>query len=61
MIFVGLLDPLKGITDAIRGSFEWKGVYWEPFIFPGLIFFLICFGMSRYSMYLENKLKRGQR
>ena len=61
VIFVGLLDPLKGITDAIRGSFEWKGVYWEPFIFPGLIFFLICFGMSRYSMYLENKLKRGQR
>ncbi|MCB2137028.1 MAG: amino acid ABC transporter permease [Rhodobacteraceae bacterium] len=61
VIFVGLLDPLKGITDAIRGSFEWKGVYWEPFLFPGLLFFLICFGMSRYSMYLERKLKRDHR
>jgi general L-amino acid transport system permease protein len=61
VIFVGLLDPLKGITDAIRGSFEWKGIYWEPFLFPALIFFLICFGMSRYSMYLENKLKRDHR
>ncbi|GAB4388398.1 amino acid ABC transporter permease [Albidovulum sp.] len=61
VIFVGLLDPLKGITDAVRASTEWNGVYWEPFIFVGFLFFLICFGMSRYSMYLENKLKRDHR
>jgi len=61
VIFVGLLDPLKGITDAVRASIEWKGVYWEPYIFVGAIFFAICFSMSRYSMYLENKLKRDNR
>ncbi|MDP3338928.1 amino acid ABC transporter permease [Frigidibacter sp.] len=61
VIFVGLLDPLKGITDAVRAAIEWKGVYWEPFIFVGAIFFVFNFGMSRYSMYLENKLKRDHR
>ncbi len=61
VVFVGLLDPLKGITDAVRASTDWKGVYWEPYIFVGAIFFIICFGMSRYSMYLENKLKTDHR
>ncbi|WP_045391657.1 amino acid ABC transporter permease [Falsirhodobacter sp. alg1] len=61
VIFVGLLDPLKGITDAVRASIDWKGIYWEPYIFVGSIFFLFCFGMSRYSMYLERRLKRDHR
>lgn len=61
VVFVGLLDPLKGITDAVRAAIEWKGIYWEPYIFVGSIFFIVCFSMSRYSMYLENKLKREHR
>ncbi len=61
VIFVALLDPLKGITDAVRGSADWNGVYWEPYIFSGAIFFIFCFGMSRYSMYLERKLKTDHR
>jgi general L-amino acid transport system permease protein len=56
--FVGLFDPLKGISDFVRANFAWKGIYWEPFIFVGAIFFIICFGMSRYSMYLERRLAR---
>ena len=59
--FVGLLDPLKGVTQVVRADINWKGIYWEPYIFVGLIFFLICFGMSRYSMYLERKLKTDHR
>ena len=59
--FVGLLDPLKGITAVVRADINWKGIYWEPYIFVGAVFFVICFGMSRYSMYLENKLKRDHR
>ena len=61
VIFVGLLDPLKGITDAVRASIEWKGAYWEPYLFVGAIFWIICFSMSRYSMYLERLLKREHR
>ncbi len=55
--FVGLRDPLIGITAVVRSDSIWKGIYWEPYIFVGAIFFLVCFGMSRYSMYLERKLK----
>jgi general L-amino acid transport system permease protein len=59
--FVGLMDPLKGVTQIVRADIDWKGIYWEPYIFVGAIFFLICFGMSRYSMYLEWKLKTDHR
>ena len=59
--FVGLYDPLKAMSDSVRASFEWKGAYWEPYLFAGAIFFILCFGMSRYSLYLESKLKRDHR
>ena len=55
--FVGLMDPLRGVTTIVRADINWKGIYWEPYIFVGAIFFAACFGMSRYSMYLERKLK----
>lgn len=58
---VGLHDPLQGVTKVVRAAIEWKGIYWEPYIFVGLIFFACCFSMSRYSMYLERKLKRDHR
>ncbi|TRW97432.1 ABC transporter permease subunit [Paracoccus sp. M683] len=61
VVFVGLFDPLKGISDFVRANFAWKGIYWEPFIFVGAIFFIICFSMSRYSMYLERRLRREHR
>ena len=58
---VGLADPLQGITKIVRADINWKGVYWEPFILVGVIFFVFCFAMSRYSMYLERKLKTDHR
>ena len=57
---IGLLDPL-GLANAIRADQAWNGVYWELFIFIGFIFFIFCFSMSRYSMYLERKLQTGHR
>ncbi|MEL6235180.1 MAG: amino acid ABC transporter permease [Pseudomonadota bacterium] len=58
---IGLLDPLKGIPEAVRGSSAWQGVYWEFFAFVGLFFFVFCYGMSIYSQYLERKLKTDHR
>lgn len=55
--FVGLMDPLRGVTAIVRADINWKGIYWEPYIYVGAIFFAACYGMSRYSMYLERKLK----
>lgn len=60
VVFIGLLDPV-GLSNAIRASTDWNGVYWELFIFIGALFFIFCFGISRYSMYLERKLKTDHR
>jgi len=37
------------------------GLVWEFYVFVGLFFFIACFGMSRYSMYLERKLATDRR
>ena len=60
VVFIGLLDPI-GLSNAIRADAAWNGVYWELFIFIGLCFFIFCFSMSRYSMWLERKLHTGHR
>lgn len=59
--FVGLFDPLKQMADTIRATFAWKGAYWEPYVFTGTIFFILCFAMSRYAMYLERRLRTDHR
>ncbi|MCF6274009.1 MAG: amino acid ABC transporter permease [Rhodobacteraceae bacterium] len=53
---IGLLDPV-GLIRTIQGSAEWNGLVWELFLFVSLLFWLFCFSMSRYSMYLERKLQ----
>ncbi|MGR3541946.1 MAG: amino acid ABC transporter permease [Hasllibacter sp.] len=60
VVFIGLLDPI-GLSNAIRATTDWNGIYWELFIFIGLLFFVFCYSMSRYSMYLERKLAREHR
>lgn len=59
--FVGLLDPLVGVTAIVRSDFNWKGIYWEPYIFVAAIFFVSCYGMARYADWLERKLKTDHR
>ena len=53
---IGLLDPL-GLSNAIRADMAWNGIVWEIYGFIALLFFVFCFSMSRYSMYLERRLK----
>ena len=60
VIVIGLLDPV-GILGPIRADQNWNGIVWELYGFIALFFFIFCFGMSRYSMYLERKLQTGHR
>ena len=53
---IGLLDPV-GMITPIRADSNWNGLVWEFYVFVALFFFAFCFCMSRYSMYLEKKLK----
>jgi len=53
---IGLLDPV-GLVKTIQGHSDWNGIVWELYVFVALLFWVFTFSMSRYSMYLENKLK----
>jgi general L-amino acid transport system permease protein len=57
---IGLLDPL-GIIKPIRADTNWNGIVWELYGFVALVFFVACWGMSRYSMQLERRLRAGDR
>ncbi|MEM7524580.1 MAG: amino acid ABC transporter permease [Pseudomonadota bacterium] len=60
VIVIGLLDPI-GLAGAIRADAAWNGIVWEIYGFIALFFFVFCFGMSRYSQYLERKLATDHR
>ncbi len=53
---IGLLDPL-GLSNAIRADANWNGIVWELYGFIAAMFFVFCYAMSRYSMYLERRLQ----
>ena len=60
VVFIGLLDPI-GFSNSIRANAAWNGVYWELFVFIGAMFWISCYSMSRYSQYLERKLRTDHR
>ena len=58
VLIIGMLDPL-GIGRAALADASWAGLAREVYLFIAVFFFLCCFGMSRYSLYLEKKLHTG--
>ena len=36
---------------------KWLGMAMEGYVFAGLVFWVICYAMSRYSQNLEKKLR----
>jgi general L-amino acid transport system permease protein len=57
---IAMLDPIR-MASTIRATTEWGGIYWELYVFVGLVFFVFCFAMSRYSIWLERRLERSHR
>ena len=55
VIVIGLLD-LLGIGRAALADTKWMAQHVEVYVFIAVIFFIFCFGFSRYSLYLEKKL-----
>ena len=58
VIVIGLLDPL-GMGRAALSDSKWQGLSTEVYVFIAIFFFICCFSMSRYSLYLEKKLHTG--
>ncbi|MCJ8324750.1 MAG: amino acid ABC transporter permease [Rhizobiales bacterium] len=58
VLIIGLLDPL-GIGQAAIADVKWIALSNELYVFIAIFFFIFCFSMSRYSLYLERKLHTG--
>ncbi len=58
VLIIGLFD-LLGIVQAATTDPKWLGMAVEGYVFTAFVFWVFCFGMSRYSMYIERKLHTG--
>jgi len=58
---VGIFDFLRTV-DAARLDPVWAGptISTTGYVFAALFYFVFCFGMSRYSLYVERRLSRGR-
>ena len=58
VIIIGLFD-LLGMGKASLADVKWQGLSTEVYVTVAVFFFISCFAMSRYSLYLEKKLHTG--
>ena len=56
---VSLTDLLLAMRQAIADP-EWRRFFVEGYVFIAIIYFVVCFFMSRYSQYLETQFRSGQ-
>ena len=57
LIFVVGLLEIVGMLNMAKTNPEWLGFSMEGYVFAGIIFWIICYSMSRYSQNLELKYK----
>ena len=62
VLIIGLFD-LLGVVQQNMSDPKWfsPSTAMTGYVFAGIIFWVFCFGMSRYSQYMENKLNTGHR
>jgi len=55
---IGLFDLLN-MAKAIVTDPDWQGLSIEVYVFAALVYWVVCFSMSRYSLWLEGRLGAG--
>ena len=60
LIFVVGLLELAGMIGLAKTNPKWLGMAIEGYVFAGLVFWVICYAMSRYSQRLEKRLSAGR-
>jgi len=55
---IGLFDLLN-MAKAIVTDPTWQGLSIEVYVFAGIVYWIVCFFMSRYSLWLEGRLGGG--
>ncbi len=57
---IGMFDLLNAARKATDDT-AWLGFYDEVYVFSALVYFALCFAASRYSLWLERRVKRPNR
>jgi len=60
VLIIGIFDLLNSAKTATNEP-AWRGFGLEAYVFVGVIYFLFCFAMSKYSQDLEAELARGHK
>ena len=62
VLIIGIFD-LLGIVQLDITDSSWATPYTSHtgLIFAGLVFWIFCFSMSRYSVFMEQRLSAGER
>ncbi|OIQ27627.1 MAG: amino acid ABC transporter permease [Alphaproteobacteria bacterium MedPE-SWcel] len=58
---ISMFDLVGMIRGPVLASTEWNGVYWELLGFAAVLFFVVCYGISQYSQWLERRLATDHR
>ncbi len=58
---ISMFDTVGMIRGPIQQTTDWLGIYWELFGFAALLFFVVCYGISQYSQWLERQLATDRR
>ena len=53
---VGLFELTGALGLALGGDPVWRPFYLEGYLFIALVYWCLCFGLSRYSLWLERRL-----
>jgi general L-amino acid transport system permease protein len=63
VLIISMFDLLGVVKQSISGDPTWATPQTAKtgYIFAALIFWIFCFGMSRYSQYMERRLDTGYR
>lgn len=58
VVIIGIFDLMLATRAALNDA-PWRTYFAEAYVFAALIYFVICFSISRYSQWLERYLGRS--
>jgi general L-amino acid transport system permease protein len=61
LVSIVSLYELTGALDmAINADADWKPYKLQGYVFIALVYFIFCFSMSRYSLWVERQVNKSK-
>jgi general L-amino acid transport system permease protein len=62
VMIIGLFDLMGIVQQSVAADARWFSAQTPAtgYVFAGLVYWVFCFGMSRYSAFLERRLANGE-